>query len=176
MALIPMCAFERSEKGMDFKMKKFSTWMVLCLDVIFWILRIVAAYTASMGMEFMIKPIDMNTEILLIFVALLSFILIAKRKFLGAIIYIIGYWGYFGVSLWKNIVQMQTVGGMINDYMSVFFSFIGVILPIATLLELLLDKNRQSHYKDQKTDWYYADKQYDMQKDDRDDKNNYRTL
>lgn len=157
-------------------MKKFSTWMVLCLAVIFWILRIVATYTASMGMEFMIKPMDMNTEILLIFVALLAFILIAKRKFLGVIIYIIGYWGYFGVALWKNIEQMQNAGGMVDDYMSVFFSFIGVILPIAALLDLLLDKSRQLHPTDKKTDWYYANKQYDMQKDDRDDKNNYRTL
>ena len=36
-------------------MQKFSTWMVLALDVMFWILRIIATYTNSMGIEFMIK-------------------------------------------------------------------------------------------------------------------------
>lgn len=157
-------------------MQKFSTWMILSLDVIFWLLRIVAAYTGAMGMDFMIQPMDLNMEITMIFVALLSFILIIKRKFLGAIIYIIGYFGYFGVALFKNIGQMITVGGMIDDYMTVFFSLIGVALPIFTFLDLLLDKNRQLHPTDKKTDWFYKDKKYDIQKDDRVDKNNYRTL
>lgn len=157
-------------------MQKFSTWMILSLDVIFWLLRIVAAYTGAMGMDFMVQPMDLNMEITMIFVALLSFILIIKRKFLGAIIYIIGYFGYFGVALLKNVQQMITVGGMIDDYMTVFFSLIGVALPIFTFLDLLLDKNRQLHPTDKKTDWFYKDKKYDIQKDDRADKNNYRTL
>lgn len=157
-------------------MQKFSTWMILSIDVIFWLLRIVAAYTYSMGMDFMIKPIDLNMEIIMIFVALLSFILIAKRKFLGSVIYMIGYFGYFGVELFKNMQQMLTVGGMINDYISVFFSLIGVALPLFTFFDLLLDKNRQLHPTDKKTDWFYKDKKYDMQKDEREDKNNYRTL
>ena len=157
-------------------MQKFSTWMILSIDVIFWLLRIVAAYTYSMGMDFMIKPIDLNMEIIMIFVALLSFILIAKRKFLGSVIYMIGYFGYFGVELFKNMQQMLTVGGMIDDYISVFFSLIGVALPLFTFFDLLLDKNRQLHPTDKKTDWFYKNKKYDMQKDEREDKNNYRTL
>lgn len=157
-------------------MQKFSTWMILSLDVIFWLLRVIAAYTTAMGMDFMIQSMDLNMEITMIFVALLSFVLIIKRKFLGAIIYIIGYLGYFGVALFKNIQQMITVGGMIDDYMTVFFSLIGVALPIFTLLDLLLDKNRQLHPTNKKTDWFYTNKKYDMQKDDREDKNNYRTL
>ncbi len=157
-------------------MQKFSTWMILLLDIIFWLLRIVATYTYTMGIEFMIKPMNVNLEIFLIFMALLVFILVAKRKFLGAIIYIIGYFGYFGASLWQNIQQMQTTGGMVDDYLSVFFSFIGIILPVLTLLDLLLDKNRQLHPTDKKTDWFYRNKKYDIQKDERADKNNYRTL
>ena len=157
-------------------MQKFSTWMILLLDIIFWMLRIVATYTYTMGIEFMIKPMNVNLEIFLIFMALLVFILVAKRKFLGAIIYIIGYFGYFGASLWQNIQQMQTTGGMVDDYLSVFFSFIGIILPVLTLLDLLLDKNRQLHPTDKKTDWFYRNKKYDIQKDERADKNNYRTL
>lgn len=157
-------------------MQKFSTWMILSIDVIFWLLRIVAAYTYSMGMDFMIKPIDLNMEIIMIFVALLSFILIAKRKFLGSVIYMIGYFGYFGVELFKNMQQMLIVGGMIDDYISVFFSLIGVALPLFTFFDLLLDKNRQLHPTDKKTDWFYKNKKYDMQKDEREDKNNYRTL
>ena len=47
-------------------MQKFSTWMVLALDVMFWIFRIIAAYTSSMGIEFMVKPMDMNMEIAMV--------------------------------------------------------------------------------------------------------------
>lgn len=157
-------------------MQKFSTWMILSLDVIFWLLRIIAAYTYAMGIDFMIQPIDMNLEITMIFVALLAFILIAKRKFLGSVIYMIGYFGYFGVELFKNLQQMMNVSGMINDYMSVLFSLIGITLPIFTFVDLLLDKNRQLHPKDKKTDWFYGNKKYDMEKDKREDRNNYRTL
>lgn len=157
-------------------MQKFSTWMILSLDVIFWLLRIVSAYTYAMGIDFMLQPTDMNLEITMIFVALLAFILIAKRKFLGSVIYMIGYFGYFGVALFNNLQQMMTVGGMINDYINVLFSLIGVALPIFTFLDLLLDKNRQLHPTDKKTDWFYRNKKYDMKKDERADKNNYRTL
>ena len=157
-------------------MQKFSTWMIIALDVIFWLLRVIAAYTDAMGIDFMIQPIDMNMEITMIFVALLAFILIVKRKFLGTVIYMIGYFGYFGVALFNNLQQMMTVGGMIDDYVNVLFSLIGVALPLFTFLDLLLDKNRQLHPTDKKTDWFYRNKKYDMQKDERVDKNNYRTL
>lgn len=157
-------------------MQKFSTWMVLSLDVMFWILRIIAALTDTMAIDFMIKPIDMNMEIIMIFVALVSFVLIAKRKFLGAIIYMIGYFGYFGIALVTNLKKMTTTGGSVNDYGTVMFSLVGVALPIFTFLDLLLDKNRQLHPTDKKTDWFYKDEKYDMKKDERADKNNYRTL
>lgn len=157
-------------------MQKFSTWMVLSLDVMFWILRIIAALTDTMAIDFMIKPIDMNMEIIMIFVALVSFVLIAKRKFLGAIIYMIGYFGYFGIALVTNLQKMTTTGGSVNDYGTVMFSLVGVALPIFTFLDLLLDKNRQLHPTDKKTDWFYKDEKYDMKEDERADKNNYRTL
>ena len=150
--------------------------MVLSLDVMFWILRIIAALTDTMAIDFMIKPIDMNMEIIMIFVALVSFVLIAKRKFLGAIIYMIGYFGYFGIALVTNLQKMTTTGGSVNDYGTVMFSLVGVALPIFTFLDLLLDKNRQLHPTDKKTDWFYKDEKYDMKKDERADKNNYRTL
>lgn len=157
-------------------MQKFSTWMVLAVDVMFWIFRIIAAYTSSMGIEFMVKPMDMNMEIAMIFLALICFVFIAKRKFLGSIVYMIGYLGYFGVYLFKNLQAMQAGTGMMDDYINILFSLAGVALPLFTFFDLLLDKNRQSHPKDSKTDWFYNNKKYDMEKDERADKNNYRTL
>ena len=156
-------------------MHKFSTWMVLSLDIVFWIVRIIATYTSAMAIDFMITPINLNTEIMLLFVALLCFVLIAKRKLLGVILYLVSYLGYFGVDLLNNLVLTN---GQISaaNYMNVFFSFIGIALPIFTMLDWLLDKNKQLHPTDKKTDWYYTNQKYDMKKDEREDKNNYRTL
>ncbi len=156
-------------------MQKFSTWMVLSLDIVFWIVRIIATYTSAMAIDFMITPINLNTEIMLLFVALLCFVLIAKRKLLGVILYLVSYLGYFGVDLWNNLILTN---GQISaaNYMNVFFSFIGIALPIFTMLDWLLDKNKQLHPTDKKTDWYYTNQKYDIKKDEREDKNNYRTL
>ena len=144
-------------------MQKFSTWMVLSLDIVFWIVRIIATYTSAMAIDFMITPINLNTEIMLLFVALLCFVLIAKGKLLGVILYLVSYLGYFGVDLWNNLVLTN---GQISaaNYMNVFFSFIGIALPIFTMLDWLLDKNKQLHPTDKKTDWYYTNQKYDIKK------------
>ena len=157
-------------------MQKFSTWMILSLAVIFWLLRIAATYTYVMGMDFIVEPLSLELEISLLFIALLAFILLAKRKMLGAIIYIIAYDGYFGVDIFNKFIAMQEGTLASLDYMSIFFSFAGMILPIIALFDLLLDKNRTAHPKDKKTDWFYKDEKFDRQKDERADTNNYRTL
>ena len=60
--------------------------------------------------------------------------------------------------------------------MQFIFSMLGIILPLAVLIDLLLDKNRKNNPKDKKTDWYYGNEKYDRKMDERADKNNYRTL
>ena len=61
-------------------------------------------------------------------------------------------------------------------YFNAFVSLVGMIIPIAVLLDLLLDKGRKAHPVDKKTDWFYKNKQFDRELDERADKNNYRTL
>lgn len=154
-------------------MQKFSTWMILSLDVIFWIIRVIATYTYAMGMDFMVVPLNMNMEVILLFIALICFIFIAKRNWLGPIVYLIGYGGYFGVDLYNNIVNGSITS---TNYASILFSFFGIVLPLITLLDLALDKNRKAHPTDKKTDWFYKDEKFDRKLDERADKNNYKTL
>ena len=71
---------------------------------------------------------------------------------------------------------MQAGNGMVDDYINVLFSLVGVALPLFTFFDLLLDKNRKNNPKDKKTDWFYNNKDFDRKLDDRADKNNYRTL
>lgn len=154
-------------------MKKFSTWMILSIGVIFWGLRIAAVYTETMGIDFLIKPLDTNTEIILLFTTLLAFILIAKRKILGVIIYIVSYWGYFGMDLYS---KMMSTTSNVQDVMNVFVSFVGVLLPLFCLFDFILDKTRITNTQEKKTKWFYENKKYNREFDERADKNNYRTL
>lgn len=152
-------------------MQKFSTWMILSLAVVFWILRIIASYTNAMAIDFIVQPLDETLEILLLFVALFSFVLIAKRKFLGVIVYLVAYWGYFGADLITSLMNNAQI-----DYANALFSLAGIILPAFALFDWLLDKTKKQYPVDKKTDWFYKNKEFDRKLDERADKNNYRTL
>ena len=99
-------------------MQKFSTWMIVSLAVVFWILRVIATYATGMGYDFIIKPIDLTTEIILLFTALVCFVLIAKRNFLGIALYLVSYWGYFGVTIWQVLKPAQESVGNNIDYIN----------------------------------------------------------
>ena len=96
-------------------MKNFSSWMILMLMAIFWILRVMVAVTDGMSMEFFLTPLDSAVEIALLFVALLCMILIYKRKILGAILYLISYGLYFGVYLYQNISTIISGGAGVSQ-------------------------------------------------------------
>ena len=96
-------------------------------------------------------PLNINMEIPLLFIALLCMILVVKRKIIGALLYLLSYGMYFGVDVVNNIQNILSAmeGSLdINAYMNLFMSFIGVILPISVMFDLLLDKNRKAHPKD----------------------------
>ena len=65
------------------------------------------------------------------------------------------------------------MGDSIN-YADILFAFIGIILPVAILFDLLLDKNRKEHPVDKKTDWFYKNENFDRKLDERADKNHYK--
>lgn len=163
-------------------MKNFSTWMLVMFMAMFWLLRVVVAFTYEMGNSFGgIEPINQTMEIILLFVVLLCMILIVKRKMIGALIYLLAYGMYFGTNLITGITAIATVTAEasifdIGIYLNTFVSLIGIVIPIAVLFDLLLDKNRKANPKDKKTDWFYKNEQFDRKMDERADKNNYRTL
>ena len=143
-------------------MKNFSTWMLVMVMVMFWVFRVIVAVMPEFGTTLGgIAPLNQNLEIILSFVVL--------------VIYLLAYGMYFGVDVINNI---QTVlnGASMETALNVFISIIGIILPIAVLADLLLDKGRKANPKDKKTDWFYNNEQFDRKLDERSDKNNYRTL
>lgn len=148
----------------------------------FWAFRIIVAVTYELGADFGgIEPLNQTLEIILLFVVLACMLLIIKRKMVGALIYLLGYGMYFGTNVMTGITTLITVNSDMNMsnagmYLNTFIALIGIIIPVAVLFDLLLDKNRKANPKDKKTDWFYKNEQFDREMDDRADKNNYRTL
>ena len=165
-------------------MKNFSTWLLACFMVMFWAFRVIVTLMAQLNQDFGgIVPINETLEIILLFVTLVCIILVVKRKLVGALIYLLIYGLYFGTDVFNGISMMISNSSSASastlpatSFLNLFVSFIGVILPIAVLLDMLVDKGRKNHPKDKKTDWFYTNEQFDRKLDDRADKNNYRTL
>ena len=159
-------------------MKKFSTWMLVMFMVLFWLLRVVIALAYELKWNFAgLVPLNQSMEIALLFVFLLCLILIVKRKMIGALLYLLTYGMYFGTNVTSNIQTILDVANGTTDiaqYLNLFMSVIGIILPIAVLLDLLWDRERKENPKDKKTDWFYKNQKFDRKMDERADKNNYR--
>ena len=159
-------------------MRNFSTWLLVCFMVMYWIFRIIVALMAQLHQEFFITPFNETIEIILLFVVLVCLVLIVKRKMAGALIYLVAYGMYFGSDITTKLTALFEDASQlsVSDYTALMISLIGIIIPVAIVLDLLADKNRKAHPKDKKTDWFYKNEQYDRKLDDRADKNNYRTL
>lgn len=158
-------------------MKNLSSWLITIFVMMYWLFRVVVAITGSMGIDFVVSPINTNIEIALLFIVLICIPFIFKRKLLGAIVYLGAYGWYFGRGLIENILKIinnETLS--MQTYTEIFFALIGVVLPILVLFDILLDKTRMKNPTDKKTDWFYKNEQYDRKLDERADKNNYRTL
>ena len=147
--------------------------------VMFWILRIIIAVAAQLKWDIAgMQPLNQQMEIVLLFVVLVCIILVVKRKLIDGLLYLLSYGIYFGVDIANNIQNIINAveTSSLDSYINLVLSIVGIILPIAVMLDLLADKNRKAHPKDKKTDWFYTNEKFDRQLDERADKNNYRTL
>ena len=159
-------------------MSKFSTYLLLMFMIIFWLLRIVITIMAQLGKDFMgIVPINQTFEVVLLFLFLLCAILVVKRKLLGSLLYLGLHAVYFGGDITDKIGILASGETLtMGQSADLMLSIIGIIIPLAVLIDLLLDRGRKEHPVDKKTDWFYKNKKFDRELDERADKNNYRTL
>lgn len=157
-------------------MKNFSSWLIAMLALMFWALRLIGTVMYSIGKEFLFEPSNLTMEIALLFITFICVCFMVKRKLLAAAIYCAAHAIYYGPTFIQHI--MQLVNGTLSTdiLMNVLFELFALVLAIAALFDVLLDKSRKAHPKDKQTDWFYTNKDYDRQLDERADKNNYRTL
>ncbi len=153
-------------------MSMFSVLMGL-FAIIFWILRVAVAFTASMNIEFFLTPLNLPVEIILTFVTLISIILIFRKSIIGALIYLLSYWGYFGIYIYNIFQKAEEI--VMLDYLNVFVSIIGIILPFIIFMDVgFSQSSKKTSSKTKKTDWYYQNEKFDRQYDERADKNQYK--
>ena len=158
-------------------MKKLSTYLLVMFMIVFWIIRIIITIASQMGKDFLgMTPINEGFEIAILFATLLCLVLIVKRKLLGSLLYLTIHALYFGNDVTNKLSIMSHDALTVAQSTDLMFSMIGIILPLAVLIDLLLDKNRKENPTDKKTDWFYKNEEFDRKLDDRADKNNYRTL
>lgn len=159
-------------------MKKFSTYLLVMFMIIFWVVRIAVTLMSQLGKDFMgMVPMNETFEIAILFATLLCLVLIVKRNLLGSLLYIVLHAIYFGGDITNKLNLIANNEPLtLGQNMQLMFSILGIILPLAVLMDLLLDKNRKNNPKDKKTDWFYQNEEFDRKLDDRADKNNYRTM
>lgn len=155
---------------------KFSTMLLIMFGVMFWISRIVVAIVTQMGIDLVgIVSWNLTYEIILIFVTVVCLILIAKRKIIGSILYLILYGYYFGTDILNRVGQLSQEGGMTFENISnLFIACIGIALAIAILVDAITLKAKKGKPKKQKTDWFYGNKDFDRKFDERADRNEYK--
>lgn len=154
-------------------MKNLTTYLFVMFMIMFWVFRIIVAFCYNLGIEFITTPMDLNFEIVLLFLTLVAMVMVIKRSILGGVIYLVGNGLYFGTII-INLIPIIINGASIQTYMDLIFAAIGIILPLLILFDLLLDKNRKAHPIDKKTDWFYKNKDYDRKFDERADRNEYK--
>ena len=101
-------------------------------------------------------------------------VFIIKRNIIGALIYFVAYGYYFGNDLYNNVINIINGETGAIDYLSVFISFIGVLIPFLTVMDIFFNKERKGSIKDKKTDWFYENEEYIRKLDERADKNQYK--
>lgn len=145
------------------------SYLISFLGVLFWGFRIVVVFCASMDIDIGFQPININLEIGLLFLSIPCFALILKRHLGGAFAYFVLFTAYFGNDLYNCLVN--GIGGT----QTILIDALGVILPLLSLIDIGINKDRMGTSEDKKTVWFYGNKDFDRKFDERADRNNYRT-
>lgn len=158
-------------------MKNLSSYLLAMFMIMFWVFRILVAYKAGFDETFGgFIAFNINIEIILLFITLICFTLIVRRKTIGAIIYLISYGYYFGGYIFSNVIPLIKEGATLNAdiLQNTIVCIIGLVISICTFIDILIEKIKRNKYTDSKTDWFFNNKDTDREKDERADKNQYR--
>ena len=150
------------------------SYMLTILGVVFWIFRAVITAMYSAGSSLPIEPLNATWEIVLLFASIPCIILVLKRNIIGAALYVGVYVSYFGTALYNSLNHVADTLN-VNGQIDLVMSIIGIVIPVLTFIDILFNKNRKAIIGGKNnTDWYYENKDYDRQFDERADRNQYK--
>lgn len=137
----------------------------------FWVLRIIATITTTLGMDFFIISYNVTIEIILLFVTLFSFLFIVKRKIFGALLYMVSYIAYFGNYIY-SVISNKAITTI--DYPNLLVSAVGIMISVLIFFDIGLNRNQEDISSHKKVDWFYKNKDLDRKYDERADRNQYK--
>ena len=150
------------------------SYILTVFSVLFWILRavITVAFTREAGLP--IEPLNTYWEIVVLFVIIPCMIFVFKRNIIGAAAYLGVYVSYFGTALYNNFNSIANEINISNS-IDIVMSIVGIVIPVLTFIDILFNKHRKAIIGgNNKTDWFYKNKNYDRNFDERADKNQYK--
>lgn len=157
-------------------MRTMSHYLIVMLSVLLFIFRLIVVFTTTMGIEFMVTSLNVNLELALLFVMIISIILMTKSKLSGAVILTVSSLAYFGADILQKLNYISQNSANIEVVMQLVTSLVCVIIPIFAFFIIAFAKEQEKRPVDKKTDFFYKNEAYDRKYDERADKNNYRTL
>lgn len=153
---------------------KMLGYMITTFAGSFWFFRVIVTLMFTTEAGFPIVPMNVTFEIVLLFITFACIVLIAKRKMFGAVIYLISQCTYFGVDAYKSLEAITAGQAQTVNYITLFISFIAVIIPVVAIMDIGLSSGKKGSGKNKKTDWFYGTTDYERNFDDRADKNQYK--
>ncbi len=155
-------------------MTSLFSYLLTFFAIIFWIFRVIVAILFQLDIEFFATPLNITTEIIILFATLPCLILVIKRNIVGAAAYLGIYGSYFGTALYNAFIESQGNGFDIASSVNMICILIGVIIPLLTFLDILFNKNRSIGKGNHKGDWFYKNENFDREFDERADRNQYK--
>lgn len=158
-------------------MKNLSSYLLAMFMIMFWGFRILVALKAGNEESFGgFIAFNTNIEIILLFITLICFTFIVRRKMIGAIIYLVSYGYYFGGYIISSVIPLLMEGTTlgIDVLQNTMVALIGIIIAVCTFFDILYEKVKRNKYSDSKTDWFFNNKDTDRKKDERADENHYK--
>ena len=154
-------------------MRSLFDYLSVMLIIIFWIFRIIVCACYTIGKDIGVAPIDFNIELVILFATLLFVILIMRRKLIGAVALLLAHGYYYGGYVYQGIMDNTLLER--ENVLGLLFAIYGLIIPLLALFSVLVTKiEKRDDAKDKKTDWFFLNKKFDREHDERADENQYK--
>jgi len=150
------------------------SYLITIFGMFYWCFRAYVSLMFALGRPFFCEPVNAGLEITMLFISVPCLVFIVKRSLVAATVFFGMYVAYFGQAVYESILQMMENGVEIINASSLFVNILGILIPLLTFLDILLNKNRKGYGGGKKSDIFYKGDKFERNYDERADKNQYK--